>query len=147
MNKLQAAVAEFHTVTENPVGTKPADIAPARKRLRLGLMAEELSELAEAMGDQRSPFGNLAETDSCPDFIEATLIGVADGIADLLYVVLGTAVEYGIDIDPIFAIVHEANMRKVGGPVREDGKSLKPIGWVGPEALISFEILKQMDES
>ena len=47
-------------------------------------------------------------------------------MADLLYVVYGTAVSYGIDMDPVFREVHRSNMSKVGGYKRDDGKWVKP---------------------
>lgn len=40
--------------------------------------------------------------------------GIAYGIADLIYVALGTALAYGIDIVPIFNAVHAAKMKKFG---------------------------------
>jgi predicted HAD superfamily Cof-like phosphohydrolase len=54
------------------------------------------------------------------------LAAVAKEMADLLYVVYGTAVSYGIDMDPVFREVHRSNMSKVGGYKREDGKWVKP---------------------
>lgn len=57
---------------------------------------------------------------------------VAKELADLLYVVYGTAASFGIPINDVFAEVHRSNMSKLGEdgkPVyREDGKVLK-----GPE--------------
>lgn len=38
----------------------------------------------------------------------------------------------GIDLTPFFFEVHRTNMHKVGGPVRADGKGLKPEGWKPP---------------
>jgi predicted HAD superfamily Cof-like phosphohydrolase len=85
--------------------------------LRLDLIEEELDELHVAMED-----GNLVDA--------------ADAIADLLYVVYGTAVEMGLDADALVQEVHAANMRKLDGDgkpiLREDGKVLKPDGWVPP---------------
>ena len=38
---------------------------------------------------------------------------VADALGDLLYVVLGSAVCCGIDIEPIFREIHRSNMSKL----------------------------------
>ena len=58
------------------------------------------------------------------DFIE-----IADALGDILYVVYGAALTFGIDIDTVFAEIHRSNMTKLGldgKPIyREDGKVLK----------------------
>jgi predicted HAD superfamily Cof-like phosphohydrolase len=61
--------------------------------------------------------------------------GVADGLADVMVIVLGTAVAAGIDLEPVFNEVMDANDRKCGpgARVRADGKLLKPIDWRGPD--------------
>lgn len=50
-------------------------------------------------------------------------------MADMLYIIYGTAATFGIDIDTAFNRVHESNMSKLGDdgkPIyREDGKALK----------------------
>ena len=57
------------------------------------------------------------------------LVNVAKELADLLYVVYGTAAAYGIPIDDVYREVHKSNMSKLGEdgkPIyREDGKVLK----------------------
>jgi predicted HAD superfamily Cof-like phosphohydrolase len=88
----------------NPV---PTVIDGQTRELRVKLIQEEFDELKEA----------LAVED---------LSSIAKEMADLLYVVYGTAVSYGIDLDPIFREVHRSNMSKVGGHKREDGKWVKP---------------------
>ena len=59
---------------------------------------------------------------------------LAKELADLLYVILGTAAAYGIPIDDVYRKVHENNMSKLqpDGTVkyREDGKVLKPDNYV-----------------
>lgn len=40
---------------------------------------------------------------------------------------------WGIDLHLFWSEVQRANMDKVGGPVRADGKRLKPPGWRGPD--------------
>lgn len=72
------------------------------------------------------------------------LVEVADALADLLYVVYGASVAYGIDIHSIFDIVHRCNMKKLTGSVREDGKKMKPEGWIGPEEAIRKELERQI---
>ena len=64
---------------------------------------------------------------------EDNLVKIADGIADSIVVLLGTAVCYGIDMRPIWNEVHKTNMAKKGGIIREDGKLLKPPGWIPPD--------------
>lgn len=81
-------------------------------QLRMNLIEEEAKEFREA-----SEAGDL--------------IGVADAIADLLYVTYGAAVTWGIQIDPVFDEVHRSNMTKVwpDGTIHrreEDGKIIKP---------------------
>lgn len=68
------------------------------------------------------------------DFVE-----LADGLADLLYVVFYMCNAYGINIEPIFNEVHRSNMLKKGGEKRADGKQLKPKDWQPPVLLPLLE--------
>ncbi|MEM7332214.1 MAG: MazG nucleotide pyrophosphohydrolase domain-containing protein [Chloroflexota bacterium] len=89
-------------------------------QFRLKLISEEFDEVKEAItqiceqaaGEQDQPLASLAHE-----------------LADLLYVVYGTFSACGIDADAVFAEIHRANMTKMDGPRREDGKLLKPPGW------------------
>jgi predicted HAD superfamily Cof-like phosphohydrolase len=45
-------------------------------------------------------------------------------------VIAGTFAELGIDPDPAWRAVHEANLRKVAAP--GGGKAIKPEGWTPP---------------
>ena len=103
----QDMVAEFHRKFDIPVGDSPSIPSEATRQLRVRLIQEEFTELQEAMAAQDLP-------------------GVAKELADLLYVVYGTAVSYGVDMDPVFREVHRSNLSKVGGYKREDGKWVKP---------------------
>lgn len=60
-----------------------------------------------------------------PKFIDATV--------DTDFVVEGSRVALGVRSAPIWAEVQRANMAKAGGPVRSDGKLLKPEGWTPPD--------------
>ena len=59
---------------------------------------------------------------------------IARELADVVYVCYGTALAYDIDLDAAIAEVHAAAMRKMDAGVRrEDGKILKPPGFVPPD--------------
>ena len=57
---------------------------------------------------------------------------VIDAICDITVVIHNCSNAMGVDIEPFFDAVWEANMRKADGPLREDGKRLKPPGWKPP---------------
>lgn len=105
----QERVQEFHEVYGQTVGDKttPAlnDLA-----LRLKLINEEFEEVKEAIEHEG---------------IEQ----VAKELTDLLYVVYGTGVAMGLDLDECFRRVHASNMSKLdenGKPIyNEYGKVLK----------------------
>ncbi len=65
------------------------------------------------------------------------LVAVADAICDLIYVLCGTAVSFGIPLDECFAEVQRSNMSKLdsgGNPiVRDDGKILKGKNYTPPD--------------
>jgi len=107
MHDSQAMVEAFHRMFDIVTNSVPTAVGPDTRQLRIRLIQEEFDELREAL-----------ESDDLP--------AVAKELADLLYVVYGTAVSYGIDMDPVFREVHRSNMSKVGGHKREDGKWVKP---------------------
>jgi predicted HAD superfamily Cof-like phosphohydrolase len=61
------------------------------------------------------------------------LANLADGAADTIYFIIGACLACGIDLRPVWRAVHAANMQKTGGPMRADGKILKPEGWQAPD--------------
>lgn len=48
----------------------------------------------------------------------------------------------GVDLRPFFKEVHRTNMHKLRGPVRDDGKQLKPEGWRPPRLRAMYNRLK-----
>jgi predicted HAD superfamily Cof-like phosphohydrolase len=117
-------VREFHEVFGVAVADRPVQPTPETVELRRSLIEEEKRELFQAMAGD-----DLAQ--------------VAKELADLLYVVYGTAVSYGIDTLPVFAEVHRSNMEKAPGGIvkrRPDGKVLKPEGWQPPDIAKLIEI-------
>ena len=107
MTDEQTMVETFHHKFDIVAEKSPTDLNEHTKQLRVRLIQEEFDELKDAMAA-----GNLA--------------AVAKELADLLYVTYGTAVSYGIDMEPVFREVHRSNLSKVGGYKRADGKWVKP---------------------
>lgn len=127
MNKQQKMVREFHEAFGHPVSDTPTNIPEATASLRHVLMLEELQEYRDA-----AEAGDLVE--------------VADALADLTYLVLGTAVSHGIDLEPVFEAVHFSNLSKLdenGNPVPHPtipGKIGKSDLWWEPQEMIANEL-------
>lgn len=157
-------VREFHLAFKHPVALKPAPLAAERALNRTVWTGEELVEFLQASVSTKEEFDKLytqliegldaAYTKSVnagfPQSDKDKLIGQADAITDILYFLSGTIAETGLDIKPVFDIVHAANMGKLhdGKPVyREDGKIQKPANWendFSPEKKIEAEIKRQL---
>lgn len=111
----------FNKVPDPEVPTLPDDNT---RYLRANLIIEEMKESIPEMGLQ------LFDTNiNFMDNKDGNLVNLAKELADLLYVVYGTAAAYGIPIDDVYREVHRSNMSKLGEdgkPIyREDGKVLK----------------------
>lgn len=118
-------IEDFHKeVMLDEFPTKPYIPNLKYRRLRRKLIKEEMDETLEAIRTNN-------------------LVGLADGIADSIVVLLGTAVTYGIDMRPIWDEVYRTNLAKKEGPMRADGKRLKPEGWKPPEI---DRLLKEQQE-
>ena len=68
---------------------------------------------------------------------KADLIGIADALADIVDVVYGTALTYGIDLNSVLREVHRSNMSKLAGSgkplLRKDGTGLKSERYFAPD--------------
>jgi predicted HAD superfamily Cof-like phosphohydrolase len=115
-----AMVRQFHEAFGVAVD---AEDTPELRRFRTCLIGEESDEVYRA----------LFPWDRDP----APLEDVAKELADLIYVVHGTAVSLGIDLDEAVRRVHASNMskRNPDGTVsyRDDGKVLKPATYRPPD--------------
>lgn len=115
-------LAEFH---EHP---NALDETTNTQALRRMLHQEEHTELIEALD-----FASLAGA-SAPASQRQVLGMVARELADVVYVAYGTAWAFGIDLDAALAEIHRCAMVKMdAGLRREDGKILKPPGFVPPD--------------
>lgn len=111
-------VASFNRLMGAYIADKPSIPTGDVQNLRYNLMVEEFQEFVGA-------------------WCSSDLVGIADALADLIYVAIGCAGAYGIPLAKVFAEVHRSNLAKLGPDgkpvVREDGKIIKPEGWQKPD--------------
>jgi len=88
-------VEEFHNAFQAPVLTNPQIPSEKRCDLRISLMQEELNEIKEAID-------------------KGELVDVADGFGDLMVVLCGSIIEFGLGdkFNNIFDEIHRSNMSK-----------------------------------
>jgi len=119
-------VRQFMVTFGQEVKDKPKLSNLSTCRLRLALIDEEIGELQDAL-------------------VNDDLVGTADALADILYVVYGAAAAFGIGIDEIFDEVHDSNMSKLdedGNPIyNKIGKVMKGPNYFKPK--IATLLLKQ----
>lgn len=116
MNKWQKDVLDFQCKFQLEYHATPQSPVTKTGHLWSSLVREEIDETLAALDGKE-------------------LTELADGITDSIYVLLGMANAYGININQVWNEVHRTNMLKEGGGQREDGKILKPEGWKPPDIL------------
>jgi predicted HAD superfamily Cof-like phosphohydrolase len=115
-----ADVAKFHReITREEMPSTPTLVSPDLCLRRFRFLIEEAEE-----------FYNAA--------VAGDIVGAADGLADVVYVALGTAYVMGLPFEKIWDAVQRANMKKISGPTkRSPNDAVKPPGWQAPEAEIA----------
>ena len=88
-------VAQFHRTFKHPIVNSPAIPDENRCKLRVALIAEELKELEVAI-------------------LERDIVGVADALCDIQYVLSGAILEFGLGekFAALFEEVQRSNMSK-----------------------------------
>ena len=88
-------VAEFHRTFKHPILKSPAIPPEERCKLRVALLAEEVKELEVAI-------------------LEKDLVGIADALCDIQYVLSGAVLEFGLadKFKALFEEVQRSNMSK-----------------------------------
>jgi hypothetical protein len=118
-NNYQNDVEQFMAAADQYIGATPHlnENNEAQAKLYIDLIDEEFKEL-------------------CDGFIRRHIGDIADGGADLVWVIKGLFVTLGIDFDKVWEEVRASNMSKVseGGKIkkRADGKILKPDTYFKP---------------
>lgn len=114
-------VKEFHEKFGLAIRNKPdlSDVLLEERNLRLELLREEYED----------EYLDAEETNNITE--------IADALGDMLYIIYGTAVSYGIPIDKVFDEIHNSNMSKLGPAgkpmYREDGKVMKGPNYFKPD--------------
>ena len=168
-NKAQEQVKEFHATSGHPVGEKPQVMELGRSLGRSSWgTGEELIEFIHASSSNELEFRNAfaellvglkkayqkQKDKPFPKNEEERVVAQADAIVDRLYFTYGDAVEIGVDIQPIFDIVHEANMSKFFtdkdgnkyAQYNDEGKVIKSPDFWSPEDKIAEEVKRQLEE-
>lgn len=101
-------VAEFHRTFKHPILSEPAIPDEGRCKLRVALIAEELKELEEAIQ-------------------EKDIVGVADALSDIQYVLSGAVLEFGLadKFKALFEEVQRSNMSKACNSEMEAQKTVE----------------------
>lgn len=117
-HRVLSCAREFYRKFDLPSRDTPQLIDDKRRRLRMKMLEDEYHEYRYA---ER---GN-------------DLVKIADALADMMHVIGGTALEYGLPLDKIFLEIHKSNMTKIGEDgkaiVREDGKIMKGPNYMKPD--------------
>lgn len=121
MTPEQLSVMEFHRTFGCTINDKPTVPSESDRLLRARLQLEEITELiCNGLGVRIEVNGVTLHPDdfkrgnvSLKVVAPANMKEVADGLADSDYVNNGTAVTFGIDLEPICAEVHRSNMTKL----------------------------------
>lgn len=141
-NPMQTAIEEFMRRCDQEVAKYPQLPSEEIVTLHIRLMVEELLGAVDPdefikHGPNRY-VGLLIRNKSdelIASMLNGDLVGIADGLADVLYVVIGTAAAYGIDIQEVFDEVHRSNLSKTAWSEEEQryliekdefGKAIKP---------------------
>ena len=119
-NSIEQQVKQFNKTYQVPTSSVPRLPLEDECTRMNNLIYEELMELNEAMDS-------------------SDLVGIADALADIIYVTAQQAVTIGLPIDALLREVQRSNMSKLGEdgkPIfREDGKVLKGPNFSEPDLL------------
>ncbi|MDX5320661.1 MAG: nucleoside triphosphate pyrophosphohydrolase family protein [Bacteroidota bacterium] len=112
-----AMVAEFHETFGHPVLNQPQIPDEKRCNLRVSLIQEELNELKEAIESN-------------------DLVGVADALCDIQYVLSGAVLEFGLHhaFHDLFSEVQRSNMSKACLTLEEAHATVAHFNEKGQEA-------------
>ena len=119
------SVEEWCIATDITIPSEPTSLSVDRANLRYNLLDEENKEYLDAVRSN-------------------DLVEIADALGDMLYVLVGTMLEHGMQnhILDVFDEIHKSNMSKMdesGKPIlRDDGKILKGPNFFKPNIINKY---------
>lgn len=121
-------VAAFHDACDLPID---GEFTMEELKLRMSLIKEEFREVMDAAYDVETSM--LIRHDHQPS--KRDKAALLSELVDLIYVVNGMAVAFGLPINEAFNRIHTANMSKAdpftGKVIKdENGKVLKSVGYI-----------------
>lgn len=118
MNKFEDGVRLFHQTYKCHIASQVGFPDQKIRDVRINILKEEWEEYLQAEADN--------------DIVE-----VADALGDMLYIIWGTAISYGLPLETVFDEIQRSNMSKLGEdgkPIyREDGKVMKGKNYSPPD--------------
>lgn len=125
MNSMIKDVTDF----TNKFGLPISKIVTYPDTDRMALIAEEFDEILIA-------------------YARGELVGILDGLVDLVYVIIGTAIQSNLPFEDAWILIHQANMRKERADPNDHHQGIiKPEGWISPNPSIEELIRRAIDES
>lgn len=142
MRRVMSDVEAFNAACSVPMRRTPGLCAPDELALARKLIYEEVVE------ELLPTIDALAAGEDISD----NLVALADACIDSVYVIAGLMLRLGIPGHIVWDIVQTTNMAKIDAETgavrrREDGKILKPDGWVPPEAEIAALFARMAKEA
>jgi predicted HAD superfamily Cof-like phosphohydrolase len=159
----KAQTDEFHKAFGHPANIVPTELTAQQVQTRVHFIAEELVEALSAVSKTRTEFFQRvtdlmnavqqAEEKENEKGIGAddVVVALVDAFTDINVFTQGTFTMMGVEPQPVYDIVMEANMAKLGPdgkPIyrESDGKIMKPEGWEAPEPKIAAEVKNQIEK-
>jgi len=129
-----AMVRQFHRKFGVPIAGSPGFPVYGEEVDRLiAKLAEEFCEFIKACGYAfRVDIHDAVFHCDVSRFSEGDIIAVADGLADMQYMIQRIALRFGIPLAAVFSEVHRSNMTKTGLP-DQGGKITKGDGYEPPQ--------------
>lgn len=134
-------VAEFHRKYGFQEGEELSPCPPLATRAAAVLSTSRAIRPSDGLGHLRAHLVLEEAAEMVQAIADGDRLALLDALADLAYVVAGTAVAYGLPLAEAFAEVHRSNMTKTasrsrdGHPDKGDGYSPPDLARVMKEAV------------